>query len=61
MPLNKPDGFMESPVGREGPGVVVLHPWWGLNDTIKAACTRRAGRWNSIAIPERDTGSLKRM
>jgi carboxymethylenebutenolidase len=25
-----------------GPGVLVLHAWWGLNDTIKAFCTRLA-------------------
>ena len=26
----------------EGAGVLVLHAWWGLNDTIKAFCTRLA-------------------
>jgi carboxymethylenebutenolidase len=25
-----------------GPGVLVLHAWWGLNDTMKAFCTRLA-------------------
>ncbi len=25
-----------------GPGVLVLHAWWGLNDTIKQFCTRLA-------------------
>jgi carboxymethylenebutenolidase len=25
-----------------GPGVLVLHAWWGLNETMKAFCTRLA-------------------
>jgi carboxymethylenebutenolidase len=25
-----------------GPGVLVLHAWWGLNDTMKAFCTQLA-------------------
>ena len=38
----QPQGFLAvSPTG-EGPGVLVLHAWWGLNDTIKAFCTRLA-------------------
>lgn len=24
------------------PGVLVLHPWWGLNETVKNVCTRLA-------------------
>src|SRR4029450_13614733 len=26
----------------EGPGVLVLHAWWGLNDTMRAVCRRLA-------------------
>ena len=36
----QPDGFL-APTGK-GTGVLVLHAWWGLNDTIKAFCTRLA-------------------
>ena len=44
MALNsQPEGFLAVPPTGEGPGVLVLHAWWGLNDTIKAVCTRLAG------------------
>lgn len=35
-------GYFALPQGGQGPGVLVLHPWWGLNDTIRAFCTRLA-------------------
>jgi carboxymethylenebutenolidase len=42
MPSTQPDGYLAVPPSGEGPGVLVLHAWWGLNDTIKAFCTRLA-------------------
>ena len=39
----QPQGFLALPPSGKGPGVLVLHAWWGLNDTIKAFCTRLAG------------------
>jgi carboxymethylenebutenolidase len=38
----QPEGFLAAPPAGTGPGVMVLHAWWGLNDTIKAFCTRLA-------------------
>jgi carboxymethylenebutenolidase len=35
-------GNLALPAGGAGPGVLVLHAWWGLNDTIRAVCTRLA-------------------
>jgi carboxymethylenebutenolidase len=35
-------GYLSLPARGAGPGVLVLHAWWGLNDTIKAFCTRLA-------------------
>jgi carboxymethylenebutenolidase len=38
----QPQGFLAVPPTDKGPGVLVLHAWWGLNDTMKAFCTRLA-------------------
>jgi carboxymethylenebutenolidase len=35
-------GFFAIPSTGEGPAVLVLHPWWGLNDTIRRFCMRLA-------------------
>jgi carboxymethylenebutenolidase len=38
----QPLGFLAVPPTGNGQGVLVLHAWWGLNDTMKAFCTRLA-------------------
>jgi carboxymethylenebutenolidase len=38
----QPDGYLAVPSTGTGKGVLVLHAWWGLNDTIKAFCDRLA-------------------
>jgi carboxymethylenebutenolidase len=42
MPHPQPAGLLVAPRGGTGPGVLVLHAWWGLNATIKAFCARLA-------------------
>jgi len=42
MTQTQPRGFLAVPPTGQGPGVLVLHAWWGLNETIKAFCTRLA-------------------
>jgi carboxymethylenebutenolidase len=42
MTHSQPDGYLAVPPTGQGPGVLVLHAWWGLNDTMKAFCTRLA-------------------
>lgn len=42
MTTSQPPGFLALPTTGQGPGVLVLHAWWGLNDTFKAVCTRLA-------------------
>jgi carboxymethylenebutenolidase len=42
MPNIQPDGYLAVPDSGTGPGVLVLHAWWGLNDSIKAFCKKLA-------------------
>ena len=44
MKHSQPQGFLALPPTGKGPGhgVLVLHAWWGLNDTIKVFCSRLA-------------------
>jgi len=42
MPTTQPDGYLALPPTGQGSAVLVLHAWWGLNDTMKAFCTRLA-------------------
>jgi carboxymethylenebutenolidase len=42
MTRPQPQGFLAVPPIGKGPGVLVLHAWWGLNDTMKAVCMRLA-------------------
>ena len=39
---NQCDGYLALPEDSIGSGILVLHAWWGLNDTIKGFCTRLA-------------------
>ena len=38
----QPDGYLAMPPTGKGSGVLVLHAWWGLNDTMKAFCRQLA-------------------
>ena len=42
MSVSQPDGYLAMPAAGKGKPVLVLHAWWGLNDTIKAFCDRLA-------------------
>ena len=38
----QPEGHLALPASGKGRPVLVLHPWWGLNATMKAVCGRLA-------------------
>jgi carboxymethylenebutenolidase len=42
MPHVQPDGYLALPPGGSGSPVLLLHAWWGLNDTMRAFCMRLA-------------------
>lgn len=46
------------PSGAAAAGVVVLHPWWGLNDDVIAYCDRLAGTGFAVAAPDLYEGRL---
>jgi len=42
MARPQPEGFLAVPSAGDAPGVLVLHPWWGLNETIRTVCRQLA-------------------
>lgn len=45
-------GYFATPETGTGPGVVVLHEWWGLTDTIKRACDQLAASGFPALAPD---------
>ena len=52
MTQTQPDGYLALPPTGKGPGILVLHAWWGLNNTIKAFCTRLAQAGFVVFAPD---------
>jgi len=50
--------FVDPPGGSSGPGVLVLHSWWGLNDWTREFCRRLAGEGYSTLAPDLLGGEL---
>jgi carboxymethylenebutenolidase len=50
------NGYLALPAGGSGPGVLVLHAWWGLTDTFKAVCDRLAGAGFVALAPDLHRG-----
>ena len=49
---------LDMPPGRAESGVVVLHPWWGLNDDVTAYAGRLANEGFAVATPDLYEGRL---
>jgi carboxymethylenebutenolidase len=54
----QPEGFLAQPGSDNGPGVLVLHAWWGLNDTTRAVCTRLAEEGFTAFAPDLYHGKI---
>ncbi len=52
MSITQPDGYLALPPSGQGSPVLVLHAWWGLNDTIKAFCNRLAAAGFVVFAPD---------
>lgn len=44
--------LVDPPGGRPGPGVLVLHSWWGLTDWVRDFCRRLAGEGYTVLAPD---------
>ena len=52
MSQTQPDGYLAVPSTGKGSPVLVLHAWWGLNETIKAFCNRLAESGFVVFAPD---------
>lgn len=52
MTHHQPPGFLAVPPANSGPGVLVLHAWWGLNDTIRSFCAQLAQSGFVVFAPD---------
>src|SRR6188474_2468553 len=58
MAQKKPDGYLAEPPSHKGTGVLVLHPWWGLNADTKAFCRRLANSGFVAFAPDLYHGAI---
>jgi carboxymethylenebutenolidase len=52
------DGYLATPAGGGGPGVIVLQEWWGLVDHIKDVCNRFAKEGFCALAPDLYHGDM---
>ena len=56
---NDCNGYLASPAaGEQGPGVVVIQEWWGLNDQIKGVADRFAALGYRALVPDLYKGKV---
>ncbi len=58
MRVVQPEGYLALPATRKGPGVLVLHAWWGLNPFFKDLCDRLAREGFVAFAPDLYHGQL---
>lgn len=58
MTYSQPEGFLALPPSGKGRGVLVLHAWWGLNETIRTFCTHLADSGFITFAPDLYHGQL---
>lgn len=58
MTKSQPNGFLAISPSGKGQGVLVLHAWWGLTETIKDFCTRLSEEGFTAFAPDLYNGNL---
>ena len=58
MSLPQPDGYLAMPDAGSDSAVLVLHAWWGLNDTMKEVCNRLAESGFACFAPDLYHGKI---
>lgn len=58
MTTSQFQGYLAVPPNEKGPGILVLHPWWGLNNTIKGVCNRLANEGYIACAPDLYHGQI---
>ena len=58
MSPTQPDGYLSVPSTGNGAPVLVLHAWWGLNETIKSFCTQLASNGFAAFAPDLYHGKI---
>lgn len=58
MEISKSEGYLAIPKTSNGGKILVLHAWWGLNDTIKAFCNKLADEGFTAYAPDLYHGKL---
>lgn len=48
----QPEGYLAMPTAGQGSPVLVLHAWWGLNETVQAFCRRLAEAGFVVFAPD---------
>jgi carboxymethylenebutenolidase len=51
-PAGTARGYLSSPPSGEGPAVIVLQEWWGLDDHIRSVCDRLAAEGFFVLAPD---------
>lgn len=55
---NSASGYLATPAGGSGPGLIVVQEWWGLNPQIKGVADRLAGEGFVALAPDLYHGDL---
>jgi carboxymethylenebutenolidase len=60
MTISQEQGYLAIPPTGKGPGVLVLHAWWGLNDFFRGFCDQLAQEGFVVLAPDLYGGKVVR-